>query len=512
MKKEWHLFGLIFFIGFSSLVYEIYGTRVLFFFFTETDWAITVGITAFLAGIAFSSLFFSSLSQKRLNSLMIIWIMQMAAGIYGYLFLQHYIFIPQLNDKIMLYVSSPLLVAIFKIVLMWLFLFVPAFFIGGSFPLINGLIVSNRRQNTTGLLYFWDTIGSLVGGVVTGFILLPYYGFSFTCLLASGINFVLAILIGPKLVLRIIPAVFLACIILISFRSGKSEFRNYLTEPSLSVRFGTILFQKISPYGVVTIGNNVFGSQGLKGLFINYRGMCLSPSHESESSLGRLATQELPFDSRVLNIGLGCGFTAQSIALQSNVKYLDIVEINPVVVEATEQFFKKDNGDVTHSPKTNLIVEDGAVFIQRTKNKYNAVVVDIEEPTIITSSPLFTSEYIGMIHNILLPDGILAFWIIAGNDNMNKVLYNTLKANFAFVYTRKIAGRFFTFYATDQKRTALQPVTIEENKEVERILKVKNFEINSLDHRVLEKFFDLNNAFNLPKNYQDPQAKLPISY
>src|SRR5258708_19088870 len=81
-SKRYLYLAFIFLTGFTSLIYEIYSTRILFFFFTETNWAITIGITSFLAGIAFSSLFFASFAKKQtMNVFFILWIMQIAIGI-----------------------------------------------------------------------------------------------------------------------------------------------------------------------------------------------------------------------------------------------------------------------------------------------------------------------------------------------------------------------------------------------------------------------------------------------
>src|SRR5258708_32566187 len=98
-SKRYLYLAFIFLTGFTSLIYEIYSTRILFFFFSETNWAITIGITSFLAGIAFSSLFFSSLVKKQsMNVFFILWVMQVTISIYGFFFLRQYTLIPYVLD------------------------------------------------------------------------------------------------------------------------------------------------------------------------------------------------------------------------------------------------------------------------------------------------------------------------------------------------------------------------------------------------------------------------------
>ena len=105
-------------------MYEIYSTRVLFLFFTETSWAITIAISAFLGGLAFSSLFFSSLAHKNPSRIfLLIWAMQMAAAVYGFFILRNYELIPRLIDHLQVAVGGGSLAVIARNALMWIYLF-----------------------------------------------------------------------------------------------------------------------------------------------------------------------------------------------------------------------------------------------------------------------------------------------------------------------------------------------------------------------------------------------------
>src|SRR5262249_14352952 len=55
------------------------------------------------------------------------------------------------------------------------FMFIPTLLMGASFPLISSLAQSeaHREGRTVGTVYFFNTVGNVLGGIVTGFVLLP---------------------------------------------------------------------------------------------------------------------------------------------------------------------------------------------------------------------------------------------------------------------------------------------------------------------------------------------------
>jgi len=478
--------------------------------------------------------------------LQIIFWMQIAVAFYGYFVLKQYNLIPQIIDFLRVNVENLGAVNLLKIITIWIYLFIPAFFIGGSFPLINGLYLESVEKGTsnTGLVYFWDTFGSILGAFLAGFFLLPQFGFRLTCVIAVIINLLIALLIVPKREWRIFILIFGLLIIVNEYSfyhkniapstldaplpttnifQSQEKSESYLNNkkidtsstPNLALReypeldkiFGDILFQESSPFGKITIGNNAFQNPENKVLFINYRDMCHSQSHLSESEMGSIVANQIPPKSRVLNIGFGCGFTADAIAQQPNVDFLDIAEINPVVIKGARQFFKQENNNVLENIKTNLHIEDGAEFIRNTQNQYNAIIIDIEEVSIIYSSPLYTKEYFTIANQKLKSDGVLALWAHKGNRVFEKIIYNTLKTTFKNVNIIIIDG-FYTFYASNSTEnlptsSINKPLSDSEQKQIQEVIDNSVSLINTLDNKVLEKYFNTQSYFNLPTDYKE---------
>ena len=500
---------LIFFIGFSALIYEIYSVQVLFMFFLRSSHAVAIAISSFLAGLAISSLLFSRFGQGNKRNISIIFIMQLLAAGYGLFVLKQYHYIPELLDYIRASTNDRWLIDQLKILIMWVFLFLPAFFIGGALPLVNGLYLTSLDESArqTGVVYFWDMLGAILGALATGFILIPKLGVELTVLIPVAINLLICATIAPHIVLRGASVVGAIAVVLMGI--AQWEKAGYLQEADararLEARFGVVLFQKESPYGRVTVG--LIGDER-KELFINHRTMCETYGWwESEGLLGKITGDLVKPGAEVLNIGLGCGLTASRVAYHPNVQSLDIVEINPVVLEAAREEFVVENQNVTNQPHVTVMIEDGAQYLRDTQKRYDAIVIDIEEASVIYSSPLYTREYMEIAKQKLKQGGVLALWSFRINPDFSKIIYNTMSdvfAHVAFVPDRQN----HKFYASDLPLTGLAE---EEDRFLEQerkmLLGVEEDGINTLDNRLLEQHFSINRIFGLPDDYREPYVR-----
>jgi spermidine synthase len=408
-RHRYFYLGIISCIGFVGLVYQIYSVKVLFMFFAENTYAVATAISSFLAGLAFSSLLFSRFTRSNTRNLPLICGMMMAGGVYGYFILSNYQWIPQWLDAMDRSVPVPWAASVLKYAIMWFYLFLPAFFLGGAFPLVNGLYLDSLEESAreTGTVYFWDTLGAIAGTLVAGFVLLPLFGLRVTVITAATLNLLLGIVLMPRKPIACIAGIVLVC--MTAFEAHhylnnpdlhfKVTAAGYIVpegadrSPDLDARFGQVIFQKESPYGRITVGAVGPG----RSLFLNYRSMCAQTGYESPAAqylplhtLPRMLLPLLPPDSEILDIGLGCGFAASELAFHKNTKHLDIVEINPVITEAARLFA---NRNVLDGPNVSLHVLNGADWLRTVDKRYDAIFIDIEEVSVIYSSPLYTQEY-----------------------------------------------------------------------------------------------------------------------
>jgi len=514
--RSYYLF-LIFWVGFAALIYQLYSVRVLFMFFVENTYAVALTLAAFLGGLAFSSLLFSRISYHNTRNLFLLRWMMLAAAFYGYFILSNYHWIPLFLDHINQAIAWQWLVITLKYAIIAFYLFLPAFFMGGAFPLVNGLYLHSLEDSTreTGTVYFWDTLGAIFGALVAGFLLLPIFGLRVTVMLAVAVNLLLATMLMPSR----FSAYTVISILLIAFTV---EAHRYLGSPDryfqvtrtghiipvmpeLDRRFGSILFQEESPFGRITVGEQ----DNIKTLFVNHRSMCSSNEHSSQE-LARLLLPVMPPDSHMLNIGLGCGLTAAELAISPRTRQLDLIEINPVMQKAAE-YFRKENHNVLNRTNVSLHIRDGADWLRNTKEKYEAILIDIEEVSVIYSSPLFTKEYFEISRERLKEGGIFALWSFTVNPEFSRVLYNTLHSVFPYVQMYHYRLGSTTYYAS-MRPLGLKAEHSDDLLELsesmsKNILSLTNDEINTIGHPVLEKYYSSNRIFSLPENYREPFVK-----
>src|SRR2546428_6790701 len=106
---------------------------------------------------------------------------------------------------------------------------------------------------------------------------------------------------------------------------------------------------------------------------------------------GHLPLRPRPGARDVLVIGLGTGGTAGAVARRGS-RRLDVVEIEPAVVEAAGRFFGEANGHVLLDPRTRTLVADGRNFLFTTPDRYDVIISEPSNPGISGLASLFSME------------------------------------------------------------------------------------------------------------------------
>lgn len=105
---------------------------------------------------------------------------------------------------------------------------------------------------------------------------------------------------------------------------------------------------------------------------------------------------------RVLAVGLGGGALPRFLRLHFPWVEVDVVEIDPAVVDATQRYF-----GVSPDDKLQIHVDDVSVFLKRTQNTWDVILLDAyrgdEVPEHLTSP-----EFLQLARSRLSPGGALA--------------------------------------------------------------------------------------------------------
>lgn len=314
-----------------------------------------------------------------------------------------------------------------QVVLSSVFLFGPAsLFLGAVLPYAIKLKINTVESSglAVGRLYALSTIGSIVGTFLSGFVLLPFFGFLNIMYFLTGIllmfSFWIFFISNTK--------IFLAITIVSSFLLASVWIKSYTKEVNY--------IDKDTQYNRVFIYNTTDKPTGrpIKMLAINNE-------HSSAMFLDgdglvfevlkyyHLVEHFNPEFKSSLMIG-GSGYAFPKAYLD---KYpeatMDVVEIDPELTSMAYEHF-----ELPHDPRLQIFHEDGRTFINREKNKYDAFFMDAYKSMITVPFQLTTKEAIEKIYDILNDDGVVLANLISTLSHKNNAFLRAELATYKSVF------------------------------------------------------------------------------
>lgn len=112
---------------------------------------------------------------------------------------------------------------------------------------------------------------------------------------------------------------------------------------------------------------------------------------------------------RVLIIGGGDGGMAREVLRHASVEHVTMVEIDAGVVEFSKQYLPMLSAGAFDDPRLELVIADGAAFVEQTakgETRFDVIIVDSTDP-VGPGEVLFTDTFYGKAKGCLATDGIL---------------------------------------------------------------------------------------------------------
>lgn len=191
------LLTLFFFSGAAALMYEVLWMKELGLLFGNTAYATTTTLAAVFLGLAVGGWVLGNRAAQIRNPLMAYGLLELALTICiaGYFFIldaYHQIY-PFVFSK---FGSSPSIFIAVKFSLAMLLLFPPAFFMGGTLPMVSQAAVRtvNLTARRVSVLYGVNTFGAALGAFLAGFYLPVWFGYEKSFFLAMSITFMVGLL------------------------------------------------------------------------------------------------------------------------------------------------------------------------------------------------------------------------------------------------------------------------------------------------------------------------------
>lgn len=440
---------LVFITGFLAIGYEIAWFRVIGILVKASPYAFSSILSVYLLGIALGSFGMNKYMKKQnaIDKKNLFFLIQFLIGIYvigvfaGYYYLTKYTFFSALTRESFLselhpffgYPSTVSIKEFFKSifrmtdVFFWpmFFVLIPTIFMGASFPLISSLALKQRDKEgkTVGTVYFFNITGNVFGGIITGFLLLPYLGTEMTLLGFSLIGLLFGFFInriGGKNLQHTAKTTVTIVVILMSilFFPGKGKLYEVMHIPPLKVferyfeegQEGTVMvYQK---------GEEIWNY--INGL---PHGNRPAPGYYNRVVEAVSYSQKL---ENVLVIGYGAGSITEAVLRLSDVRNVVIVELNSAVIKNLKKLplFKEMLSD----SRLELVIDDGRRYLLRTDKQFDLILIDPLRTTTAYSNNLYSSEFFSLIKSRLSPGGIFKIWM-----DEHKVMRKTLLSAFEYL-------------------------------------------------------------------------------
>ncbi|MEW6236143.1 MAG: polyamine aminopropyltransferase [Candidatus Omnitrophota bacterium] len=170
----------------------------------------------------------------------------------------------------------------------------------------------------------------------------------------------------------------------------------------------SLLFTRQSPYQKITIGETkAFGR------FLALDGVLQTSEGDDfyfNEPLVHIPLLCHPQPKRVLICGGGDGGAAREVLKHPCVERCDIVEIDPVMIEAAREWLHPIHRGSLDDSRVTLHIEDAAKFIYETQEPYDAILVDTADPA-RPEPDGFPQEFYEAAARQLAPGGYLALHV-----------------------------------------------------------------------------------------------------
>jgi spermidine synthase len=419
--------------GAASMIYEVAWTRALSLVIGSSIYAFSAMLTTFLSGLALGSFVYARIWGRRRIGLALFGWLQVAVGFAALALVPTFARLPDLVLAILKRMSPSAGGALLtQFALSFLVMIVPTTIIGAAFPCAVQICARALRSlgRDIGQVYSVNTAGTIAGALVAGFLLIPRIGAQASMMAAAAVNgaiglAVLASSAKPRplwhrVVLVPLVLLFAAALVFLPrwdrhvMAGGVSIYvRRFASDPDPAARFRRearskqLLYYREGINATVAVERSEqFTSLKVDGKVDASNGADMA----TQLMLGHLPILLHPRPERVLIIGLGSGVTAGAVAQHPVVREIDVVELEPAVVEAS-QFFVQENRGVLRDSRVRVVIGDGRNFILASPKRYDVISSEPSNPWMAGVANLFSREFYRLAKQRLADDGIMVQWV-----------------------------------------------------------------------------------------------------
>lgn len=401
----------VFITGAAVLIFEVSAVRLLAPYFGASLYVLSSVLTVILAALSLGYYFGGRLADRMPHFVPLYYIIGAAGILMLFLLLCAQYFLP-VAAPLFSVISGPLILSL-------IFFLLPAFLLGIDSPFVIRILTESTTNHSeqgaiVGSVFFWSTVGSIVGSISAGFVLIPILGLTLTIASTAGVLVLWSCFAISSLV----------------FINEKEKHELLLPQQYLLLTISAALLvtgilclqlYRAAPYttaGSETIykSDGFYSSIHIFDRTINGTSYRFLKGDTSNSSAITLYDPKLVFGyTQTISIAealvpdaknfLMLGGGAYTIPRYLHDKYpnlvIDVIELEPELFLLAQTYFELPVTD-----KITNYAEDARVFMQSTSTTYDIFFSDIFNSGAFIPPHLSTVESYVALKKRLSPNGI----------------------------------------------------------------------------------------------------------
>jgi len=411
--------------GLTALGAEVVWTRLLSLMFGATTYAFSIILGVFLSGLGIGSVVGSWLARDSKQPRVLFgWAQFLVAlaGAWGAFMIARELPWWPLDERLAI---SPWFV--FQVDLArTLFAVLPgALLWGASFPLALAAASESINANTdsdtgriVGRVYAANTLGAILGSLVTGLVLIPWIGTKG----AQQVFIVVSMVSGIVVMLPLLRTLRRPAI---AATAGVLSVLALVCASQVSaVPVGLIAWGRSLPWQGPP--NALYWGEGMNASIAvteeagGYRSFHVSGKVEASTEpqdmrlqrlLGHISALMHDNPKDVLVVGFGAGVTAGAISIHPTVNRMVICEMEPLIPKIVSTYFNEANHGVAESRKVSIAYDDARHYVLTTREKFDVITSDPIHPWVKGAATLYTREYFEHVKAHLNPGGVVTQWV-----------------------------------------------------------------------------------------------------
>ncbi|MBT8092188.1 MAG: fused MFS/spermidine synthase [Gammaproteobacteria bacterium] len=439
-----YMLVFLFLTGFISLGYEMLWVRILSTYGLSTSQAFAIILAGFLLGFSVGAWVVARKVDRRRDLEAWFSAVSIVTALSGAVVL---LLLRQFDAITMLLADAmPMGQLTLGMALAFTVSFIPAVFMGILFPLGVRIYAHDvdRIGAKAGNTFFSNTLGCVLGSLLTGFVLIPFLGMWNTTLLLINLSLLIAV-------------AFL-------LRGGRPARAQWVSLVVVAAVANLLVFTDSKTFHAELKGADlrtaaegfdvIYYAEGLSGTVTavergDYRGLFVDGQNVSGTDPVLLADSKMlahvPLllaekPDVALTVGYGTGTTSGSMLLHD--VEVHAVEIEKKIIEAAPLFSEVNYASYA-DPDLNIVLDDARNYIATTQEKFSVIVTDVTNLKYKRNPYLYTREYFQIMQQALSADGVAAAWLPVGGLSFNDL--RTLIATFDSVFPHTTAWYFTQF-------------------------------------------------------------------